>query len=70
MQMLITRPVVISSTAGLRHFAPGLTVNLTEAEAAQVLRQKAGSDSAAISGDEPAPVKTSTKTPKAKAKTE
>ena len=59
MQVRITRPVVISSAAGLRHLAPGLLVELTEAEAKQVVRQEAGSACA-----ESAPAKTS----KAKAK--
>jgi hypothetical protein len=61
MQVRITRPVVISSTAGLRHLAPGLLVELTDAEAKQVIRQEAGSVCA-----ETAPSKTS----KAKAKDE
>lgn len=43
MQVRITRPVVISSAAGLRHLAPGLLVELTDAEAKQVLRQGVGS---------------------------
>jgi hypothetical protein len=43
MHISITRPVVISSAAGLRHLAPGLVVELTDAEADQVLRQNAGS---------------------------
>jgi hypothetical protein len=61
MQVRVTRPVVIASTAGLRHLAPGLLVELTDAEAKQVLRQEAGSVCA-----EPAPAKTS----KAKTKDE
>jgi hypothetical protein len=44
MQVRITRPVVISSTVGLRHLAPGLVVELTDAEANQVLRQNAGNE--------------------------
>jgi len=43
MQMHITRPVVIASEAGLRHLAPGLVVELSDAETKQVLRQGAGS---------------------------
>jgi hypothetical protein len=43
MQVRITRPVVISTSAGLRHLAPGLVVELTDSEAEQVKRQKAGS---------------------------
>jgi hypothetical protein len=61
MQVRVTRPVVIASTAGLRHLAPGLVAELTDAEAKQVLRQEAGSACA-----ESAPSKTS----KAKAKDE
>jgi hypothetical protein len=59
MQVRIARPVVISSTAGLRHLAPGLVVELTDAEAKQILRQEAGSVCA-----ETTPAKTSK--PKAK----
>ena len=42
MQLRITRPVVISSIAGLLHLAPGLVVELTDAEVQQVVRQDAG----------------------------
>jgi hypothetical protein len=45
MHISITRPVVISSAAGLWHLAPGLVVELTDAEAEQVLRQNAGNES-------------------------
>ncbi|WP_298031785.1 hypothetical protein [uncultured Desulfovibrio sp.] len=43
MQTHITRPVVIASEAGFKHLAPGLVVELLDAEANQVKRQKAGS---------------------------
>ncbi|MDR2054641.1 MAG: hypothetical protein LBQ10_02035 [Desulfovibrio sp.] len=61
MQVRVTRPVVIAIEAGLRHLAPGLLVELTDAETQQVLRQEAGS-----ACDEPDPAKSG----KAKAKTE
>jgi hypothetical protein len=51
MQVRIARPVVISSTAGLRHLAPGLVVELTDAEAKQILRQEAGSVSRSELGE-------------------
>lgn len=43
MQVRISRPVVIATAAGLRHLAPGLIVDVSDAEAAQIVRQKAGS---------------------------
>jgi hypothetical protein len=44
MQVRITRPVVISTSVGLRHLAPGLVVELSDAEADQVRRQNAGTE--------------------------
>lgn len=42
MQMRIHKPVVVSTPAGLRHFVPGLTVSVSDTEAAQIERQQAG----------------------------
>lgn len=43
MQINVTRPVVVSTATGLRHFMPGLLVDIPQAEAEQILRQQAGS---------------------------
>lgn len=42
MQINVTRPVVVSTATGLRHFMPGLLVDIPQAEAEQILRQQAG----------------------------
>lgn len=42
MNVRITRPVVVFSTVGLRHFAPGVMVSVSDEEGAQILRQHAG----------------------------
>jgi hypothetical protein len=51
MQVRVTRPVVISTSAGLRHLAPGLVVELTDSEVDQVKRQKAGSSIGEAEGE-------------------
>lgn len=68
MKVRITRPVIVSTPVGMKHFAPGLEVTVTEDEAGQIFRQKAGSE---VKGQEaaseltPKPAK-----PRAKAKQE
>jgi hypothetical protein len=42
MKLLITRPVVITGSGGTRSFVPGLTVEVDEATAQQILDQQAG----------------------------
>jgi len=42
MQLLITRPVVITGPAGTRSFAPSLTVEVDAATAQHILAQQAG----------------------------
>lgn len=42
MKLLITRPVVVTGAGGVRSFAPGLTVEVDEASAEQILAQQAG----------------------------
>ncbi len=56
MQFHITRPVVIASEAGFKSLAPGLVLDLSEAEASQVKRQNAGT---AVDADKKKKPKTS-----------
>ena len=42
MKLLITRPVVIAGDGGVRSFAPGLTVEVDEPTAQQILERQAG----------------------------
>jgi len=42
MKLLITRPVVVTGAGGTRAFVPGLTVEVDETTAQQILDQQAG----------------------------
>ncbi len=42
MQLIITRPVVLTGDSGTRSFVPGLTVEIDAATAEQILTQQAG----------------------------
>lgn len=42
MKILITRPVVITGNGGTRSFVPGLTVDVDETAARQILTAQAG----------------------------
>jgi len=42
MKILITRPVVITGDGGVRSFVPGLTVEVDEPTAEQILERQAG----------------------------
>ena len=42
MKLLITRPVVVTGDGGTRSFVPGLTVEVDEPTAQQILERQAG----------------------------
>jgi len=42
MKLLITRPAIITGAGGTRAFVPGITVEVNEATAQQILDQQAG----------------------------
>lgn len=68
MKVRITRPVIVSTPVGMKHFAPGLEVTVSEDEAGQIFRQKAGTEVKGVeAAPEPAPKPAK---PRAKAKQE